>query len=93
MRSFFQSLLRCRPFQRVKEPQQQRTNSTTRTMSGGMTAAALYACTMTSPASLGAVPEDTEAKAHHLKDGKGFTNPWDSWREMSAPQFARAMLW
>jgi hypothetical protein len=49
-------------------------------MSGGMTAAALYACTMTNPAALGAVPEESEAKAHHLKDGKGFTNPWESWR-------------
>ena len=93
MRSFFNSLLRRRPFRRVKEPQQQRTNSTTRTMSSGMTAAALYACTMTTPTALGAVPEDSEAKAHHLKDGKGFTNPWESWKEMSGPQIARAMIW
>lgn len=62
-------------------------------MAGGMTAAALYACTMTSPTALGAVPEDTEAKAHHLKNGKGFTNPWESWVEMSAAQLGTAMVW
>jgi len=61
-------------------------------MSGGMTAAALYACTISSPATLGAVPEDTDAKAHHLKNGKGFINPWESWHDMSGPQIGRAML-
>ena len=93
MRSFFNSCLRRRPFQRVKEPQQQRTHTTTRTMSGGMTAAAVYACTMTGPTALGAVPEDSEARTHHLKNGKGFTNPWPSWKETSVPEFAKAMLW
>ncbi|KAH8592424.1 beta-lactamase superfamily domain-containing protein [Bisporella sp. PMI_857] len=61
-------------------------------MAGGMTSAILYACTTTSPTSLGAVPEDSKAKAHHLKNGNGFTNPWDSWIEMSGPAIAMAMM-
>jgi N-acyl-phosphatidylethanolamine-hydrolysing phospholipase D len=48
---------------------------------------------MTNPAALGAVPEDSTAKAHHLKDGKGFTNPWESWKEMTGPQVWRALIW
>jgi len=45
-------------------------------MSNSGIAASLYAATI-SPASLtGAVPEEAKEKRHHLKDGKGFTNPW-----------------
>jgi N-acyl-phosphatidylethanolamine-hydrolysing phospholipase D len=62
-------------------------------MSSGMTAAALYACTMTSPTALGAVPEDAEAKAHHLKDGVGFKNPWNSWKDMNTSEILKAMIW
>jgi len=62
-------------------------------MAGGMTAAALYACTISIPAVPGAVPEDLEDKKHHLKNGKGFTNPWESWKEMSGPQIMGAMFW
>jgi N-acyl-phosphatidylethanolamine-hydrolysing phospholipase D len=62
-------------------------------MSTGMASAVLYACTSSQPASLGAVPEDSGTKPHHLKDGKGFANPWDSWQEMNAPQIMGAMLW
>lgn len=58
-----------------------------------MTAAAAYACSVTSPTALGAVPEDSVAKAHHLKDGKGFRNPWDSWKDMTGPQIFKAMVW
>jgi hypothetical protein len=64
-------------------------STTKSTMSGGTIAAALYAATFSAPAALGAVPEDTEKKAHHLKNGKGFTNPWDSWKEFTA----RNILW
>jgi N-acyl-phosphatidylethanolamine-hydrolysing phospholipase D len=87
MRSFFHSILRRRP--KVLYP----SKATARTMSGGTISAALYACTITPPSSLGAVPEDSGAKAHHLKDGKGFVNPWDSWKDMSAPEIIKAMLW
>lgn len=50
-----------------------------------MASAALYAATITNPTTAGNVPEDSKAKKHHLKDGKGFTNPWDSWIEKSGP--------
>lgn len=97
MRSFLRTLLRRRP-RSNKESQSQsqhsnNLNQTRTTMAGGMTAAVLYACTMTSPSALSAVPEDAEARAHHLKNGKGFTNPWESWKEMSAAQIGRAMAW
>ncbi|PQE17605.1 hypothetical protein CJF31_00007803 [Rutstroemia sp. NJR-2017a BVV2] len=58
--------------------------STSRKMSG-MASAALYAATITTSTTAGVVPEDSKAKKHHLKDGKGFTNPWDSWIEKSVP--------
>lgn len=48
---------------------------------------------MTSPTALGAVPEDTEAKKHHLKDGKGFINPWDSWKDFNGPKIGAMMMW
>jgi hypothetical protein len=92
MRSFFRHFLRRRPSRRVNEPAQKQT-ATQRTMSSGMTMAAVYALTLTSPTALGAVPEEAAEKAHHLKDGKGFTNPWESWREFNAPQLIRKMIW
>lgn len=91
MRSFFRTLLRRRPARPVKDTQNPATQN--RKMAGSMTAAALYAVTMTPPSALGAVPEDAEAKAHHLKNGKGFTNPWESWKEFSAPGILKAMVW
>ena len=62
-------------------------------MAGGMGSAALYACSMSPPTNLGAVPEDSKAKAHHLKDGKGFTNPWPSWTEKNPAAIVGAMIW
>ena len=62
-------------------------------MSAAGTAAALYAATVSSSSITGAVPEEAKEKAHHLKDGKGFTNPWDSWKEMAGPAIMRAMIW
>ena len=93
MRSFFRVLLRRRPARPGKDSNQKPSAAQTRVMSGGMTAAALYACTMTSPTALGAVPEDAEAKSHHLKDGVGFKNPWNSWKDFSAPGIMKAMIW
>ncbi|KAL8989414.1 MAG: hypothetical protein Q9177_001700 [Variospora cf. flavescens] len=59
-------------------------------MSSSGTAALLYAAV--SPASVtGAVPEEAKDKRHHLKDGKGFTNPWDSWIEMGGFSIGWAM--
>ena len=45
-------------------------------MSGSGTAASLYVATISPSSILGAVPEEAQDKKHHLKDGKGFTNPW-----------------
>ncbi|KAH6616666.1 beta-lactamase superfamily domain-containing protein [Boeremia exigua] len=47
--------------------------------------AALYAA-VSNPGQILSQPEEAAAKAHHLKNGKGFTNPWDSYTELSGPQ-------
>lgn len=55
-------------------------------MNAASTSSALYAA-VTSPAKVtGAVPEDTKELRHHLKDGKGFRNPWDSYQEWTVLQ-------
>ncbi|KAL8636558.1 MAG: hypothetical protein Q9228_006056 [Teloschistes exilis] len=65
--------------------------STSPIMSSSGTAAALYAATI-APASVAAmIPEEAMDKPHHLQNGKGFHNPWDSWKEMSGPQIGWAM--
>jgi N-acyl-phosphatidylethanolamine-hydrolysing phospholipase D len=56
------------------------------------TAAVLYASVISSSQIAGAVPEDAKDKQHHLKDGKGFQNPWPSFRDASAPHILWAML-
>lgn len=48
---------------------------------------------MTPPSALGAVPEDSKELAHHLKDGKGFQNPWPSWIDQSPMKIGGAMAW
>lgn len=90
MRSFFRTILRRRP---TKHDSKSTISPQAKAMSSGMTAAALYAVTMTPPSALGAVPEDTAEKAHHLKNGKGFINPWDSWRDQGGIAIAGAMAW
>ena len=62
-------------------------------MSGSATAAALYAATVSSSTIAGATPEEAKEKRHHLQDGKGFINPWDSWKELSGPAIGKAMVW
>lgn len=94
MRSYFRFLLRRRP--RFSQTQQQKERVTaiqSRTISGGMTAAALYAVSMTSPTALGAVPADTEAKPHHSKNGKGFINPWESSRDFGFVEIFKKIVW
>jgi hypothetical protein len=54
--------------------------------------AGLYAL-VTSPASIGAVPEDYEEKRHHLKGGKGFVNPWDSFKDFNPMRLMASMIW
>ena len=62
-------------------------------MSTAGTAAALYAATISTSSMTGAVPEEAKEKAHHLKDGKGFTNPWESWKEFNASGIIKALIW
>ena len=62
-------------------------------MSGSATAAVLYAATEGPTSIVGSEPEEAKDKRHHLKDGKGFTNPWESWKEMSGPAIGKAMVW
>ena len=61
-------------------------------MSSSGTAAALYAATISKASITGAVPEESKERRHHLKDGKGFKNPWDSWKEVAGPRIAMAMI-
>ncbi|KAL5378827.1 hypothetical protein DPSP01_008867 [Paraphaeosphaeria sporulosa] len=58
----------------------------------GIAAAAMYAI-VSNPAAVGAKPEDADAKAHHLKDGKGFINPWDSFRDFVGWKMGMRLLW
>jgi len=72
---------------------QKRQLSSSPLMSSSATAAALYAATVSSSTITGATPEEAKEKRHHVKDGKGFVNPWDSWKEMPGPAIAREMIW
>jgi len=48
---------------------------------------------VSNPAQLAAEPEEAKDKAHHLKDGKGFTNPWDSYTEFGVLQLMGMFFW
>ena len=61
-------------------------------MASSATAVAVYAATISMSPVEGAVPEETRERRHHLKGGKGFTNPWDSWRELTAPGIMKALI-
>jgi N-acyl-phosphatidylethanolamine-hydrolysing phospholipase D len=66
-------------------------NNTTK-MSSASTSAALYAA-VTSPAqAIGAQPDEAKDKRHHLKDGKGFINPWDSYIDRAGFSIGMAMI-
>ncbi|RFU35354.1 hypothetical protein B7463_g987, partial [Scytalidium lignicola] len=58
-----------------------------------LTAIALYTSTVTKPSALGAVPEDAVDKAHHLKEGKGFWNPWPSCADVTVVDIFRDSIW
>jgi hypothetical protein len=54
-------------------------------MAGSITAATLYALTLSSPTAIDAVPENAKEKKHHRPNGKGFVNPWESAKLFSVP--------
>jgi L-ascorbate metabolism protein UlaG (beta-lactamase superfamily) len=39
------------------------------------------------------VPDDVDELKHHRQDGKGFVNPWDSYRELQPLRILKALLW
>ena len=61
-------------------------------MSGSATAAALYAATVSASTVTGGTPEEAKEKPHHLKNGKGFFNPWDSHSGVTGPQIGKAII-
>lgn len=95
MRSLFR---RFRLFQRVQEPvsKNQKSRITpiqATTMAGSVTAATAYAlASISTPSALGAVPEDAADKKHHVKNGVGFTNPWESWKDFYPPKILKEMI-
>ncbi|OCK86324.1 Metallo-hydrolase/oxidoreductase [Lepidopterella palustris CBS 459.81] len=57
------------------------------------TSAALYVA-VTSPSQLlGAQPDEAKELKHHLKNGKGFRNPWDSYQDTIKPKTILAFIW
>jgi len=62
-------------------------------MASASTSATLYAA-VTSPAQItGAEPEDAKELKHHLKHGKGFQNPWDSYKNTVGPTTILTIAW
>lgn len=72
-------------------PLQTRNFHTAHIMASAGTSSTLYAA-VTAPATSAAIPEDSKDKAHHVKDGKGFRNPWDSWHDQSVLSILSAMI-
>lgn len=62
------------------------------TGAAGAASAGLYAV-VTMPAQLAAVPDDAHEKKHHVKPGKEFTNPWDSYRDFVGWQMGLKIWW
>jgi hypothetical protein len=63
-----------------------------RSMSTSGAVTALFTATVAQAPRPGVEPEDVAEKKHHLKDGKGFINPWESWREMPASKILWSLL-
>jgi L-ascorbate metabolism protein UlaG (beta-lactamase superfamily) len=61
-------------------------------LGAGIGSAGLYAA-VSNPAQVGAKPEEAEELKHHLKNGKGFVNPWDSFGHQSTFSIIFAMAW
>ncbi|KAG0129320.1 putative Zn-dependent hydrolase/oxidoreductase family protein [Tuber indicum] len=59
-----------------------RTTTPTRMSSTRAVVASVYSVSVSTPQNLSSSPEDVANKSHHLENGKGFTNPWPSWRDL-----------
>lgn len=53
----------------------------------------LFQATITNPAQVQGKPEDAAELRHHLKGGKGFCNPWESFRDENLTFFLRHIFW
>jgi hypothetical protein len=62
---------------------------------GGVAAstAGLYGALVTNPTQIGAKPEEADELKHHLQNGKGFKNPWDSFQDIVVWRFLWNMFW
>lgn len=90
MRSFVRGLFRA--FKNATYSPKRRFSKDLRMSNSGISAV-LYAATISVSSITNAVPEEAKDKRHHLKDGNGFTNPWDSWRDFSGPGILKALIW
>ncbi|KAF2731821.1 Metallo-hydrolase/oxidoreductase [Polyplosphaeria fusca] len=54
---------------------------------GTSTGVAAYTVTTSPAKSVENRPSDADSKKHHLKNGKGFQNPWDSFQELKIIKF------
>lgn len=91
-------ILRRRTYQYIQRIQQikhiQRLQfHTSNKMESQLTSAALYTTISLLTPGAGDVPKDTKDLKHHVKSGKGFLNPWDSYIEQTGPQIGGALLW
>ncbi|KAI9844012.1 MAG: hypothetical protein M1837_005947 [Sclerophora amabilis] len=49
------------------------------------------AATVTEPTRSSAAPSDVKDRTHHVKGGKGFSNPWESWRDLEGFKIGAAL--
>lgn len=61
-------------------------------MSGPYTSPILSAIVSSLPPSSDTSPQDVGNLAHHTKDGKGFVNPWESYKQRPGPAIGWAMI-
>lgn len=91
MRSFLRSLFN-QPV-KAKRPRHARRFHHSTIMSSASTSAALYAAAIsTTSQTASPVPEESSELRHHVKGGKGFVNPWDSYNDRTAFQIVKALI-
>lgn len=91
MRLFLRVLFRQRSGPRVSTNQNRPKAATIMAATGTITAA-IYTATFSIPTDADTAPEDAKTRPHHVKHGKGFVNPWDSWRNVGGREIMMAML-
>ncbi|KAF5848645.1 hypothetical protein GGP41_009724 [Bipolaris sorokiniana] len=89
---FTQYQRKARSYQCFLQTPQFSTTIKMSSIGGAAIGAGLYAA-VSNPAQIAATPEDAADKRHHLKNGKGFTNPWDSYVEATPWQLLTGLGW